>query len=422
MVQAYRICNWQELYEVTDKGNPWAAGKMEGGEERKLRGRPLPYARHPIEGRGLTITEDRQRLEEAIGMEGMLICEGLYWRLVEIAGDKDAEYRGWIVTGNLEAMDATLLARRLRLDMKQVTVALKALKQVGWIEFVKCSFAIECGQPVRFEEGDVKLGDLESSITLPKLPGIAGNPSEPNPNPKENINITESEGPPAGEGKPAEIVAGRSGGLIRAAAEESGSESEGSESGTGGRRISGPESGSESGGSGNRACSSPDQRLKEPSNLAKPRPVTLGIDPGEANGILSWPLLIGGLDVKRDDPGCLLADLNPNPRYALEQLIERMMIWFRLLCPSLEPPDMASEDVRRQAAVNNREIESWCAKVWDKFGAEGTVELIRFLQDIRKDCDRRRSRILNPIAVWVAKVKKKLEGQGNKSVAFVGPP
>lgn len=418
MVQAYWMCDWKRKCEVTAGTHAWTSGLGEDGKEKKLRVRALSYVRVPAEGRGLTITEEQQKLEELVGVGGILICWGLYEKLLVIAADKEVKYRGWIVTGQLETMDAALIARRCRLDMEQVTVGLRALQTVGLIKLKECSFAKECGQPVRFEAENVKMGNLGGSNCFPENSGKVGNPSEPKPNTKGKLNITESEGAAAETGRNNELVKkGESGGLIQAAAEESGSGSVESESED--RGISESEEPEESEESGNRACSSLDQRLKEPSNLAEPQPGPLPsgdhIDAGNANGILNWQLLIGRMDIKKDYPDCLLNNLHENNLYARVQLIERMMIWFRLLCPSLEPKAMASDEIKTQAAVDECEIGKWCGMVWDEFGPDETIELIRFMQDVRKSCDKRRSRIVKPVAVWVAKVKNKLSAGSARS-------
>ena len=58
--------------------------------------------------------------------------------------------------------------------------------------------------------------------------------------------------------------------------------------------------------------------------------------------------------------------------------------------------------------------------IWRKYGLDEIVTVIPLMQDVVESCHKRRSRINSPMAVWVAKVKRKLGNDWKKYYKPVG--
>ncbi len=425
------MCNF-DGFEVDSNGNAWGDGKAADGEKKVKRKTSLSYAKHPVDGQGLSLTEERLNMLGMVGKEWILIVEGFYWRLVQIAGDKEDEWRGWIVTKKLEAMNAAMIAERCMLDLEQVTVALDVLGRLGYVKFEECEFAVNCGQPVRFELKNIKMGKLASSQISSENLREPADPLEPNIKTIElNINSTDkaTEEKCAQNGAVKEIE--ESVCLNSRAAEESVSVSDSVRSRSESGRLGSERSGrsGRSGGAGSErsedsACSSGIQSLKEASSGAEPIAQVHPVPGHVANGMLDWEAVVGGRNLLKDCPSCLLDGFDADRNYAVESLVSGMMVWFREMCPVKLKPDEAGGSSRDedQARADVIACEKWGRLAWEKGGAEGVIEIMVEMQCVCRQWDVSLSHggIRNVMSVWIARVKRKLrcdevESLGNEA-------
>lgn len=412
MVQAFWICNFPELFEVTDHGGLWDEKKTKAGSAKGFKNSPLSYVRFPVDVslsvKGvLSIAEKRMELKEAAGIEAMPIVEYIYWRMVGVAAFKMREYRGWVLTGRLETMDVSLIAKRLDLDLAQVVYSLPVLEKFRWIALKECEFAVKCAQPVRFGAANVDFGNISSSRESPENLGNSGAPYKPNTTIIKTLINTEDARARGGEDESLKMEE-ESVCLNPAAAEESESESVGPDSVD--RKISesvGP--GSEE--SVNTAGSSRIQSLEEASCRAEPNSEVVTSGQSLADGVLDWDVEISKMDVERDDPNCLLKGLSENRSAARERLIHCAVIWMQHLCPWLRPGEAMNYEEEKQREVNVRAVDTWANKAWNRSGEDGVIEVIVSMRKLWKQWKKpMHSGIRNPMGVWV---KRMMELESN---------
>ncbi len=134
-MQAYRIVEWCGRYEVTNKGKA-AVGDMpvEG-----LKKGTLLYIRSKIYGHRLG-PAFRKMNQKAwpYGAAMQAAAFGVFHKLLELAGDQQAPYRGWILDEKQRPIDADQIAYLLEWDKDVVARALEVLAgpDVGWLELV----------------------------------------------------------------------------------------------------------------------------------------------------------------------------------------------------------------------------------------------------------------------------------------------
>jgi hypothetical protein len=201
---AFRINDWTRRYEVNEKGRA-----AEPGE--KVRSEALKFTR--LKNYGLDVGPAYRRMiakAEKFGLGMGMATFGIFCKLLEIAGDQRAEFRGWILDEKQNPLDADDLAELILVDGDVAGRALEVLTdpKVGWVDLV------EYPGRVGLLETWGKVG--EESTSTPAmlggkriLPSVSpGDPSERNET-KEELNLTETEegtkpnGPPAHGGEPA---------------------------------------------------------------------------------------------------------------------------------------------------------------------------------------------------------------------------
>jgi len=137
MIKAYRIVEWRERYEVTDKGKP----ANENTPLERLRKSPLPYVRFKVCGHKLA-PGYRKLVKKAwrhgMGME--LAVFGLFGKLLELAADQPAGFRGWILDEKQRPIYADQIAEILEVsEVDVVKVGLQILTdlEIGWLELAE---------------------------------------------------------------------------------------------------------------------------------------------------------------------------------------------------------------------------------------------------------------------------------------------
>ena len=186
---AYKITDWAEKFEVSCDGKVWRpdskAGKRKTG---------LDYIRCPV--LGLNWPQAWRIFQEAAGTEADRVF-GLYIKLLEIAGSRSAEERGWVLDDFARTMGPVTIAKNLGFDPKNVLFALDILiYKVGWVQIEECAFAREGNESVRLEAVRTLLEGLPPSTAglSQRQPAVAV-ASERNRN--GNIIEIQSERPPA---------------------------------------------------------------------------------------------------------------------------------------------------------------------------------------------------------------------------------
>lgn len=206
MVQALHIRDWDQRYEVNKDG-----GSFKGGRQVKKTS-PLEFVK--LRAFGLTHGEGWRALQRAAGPQRTCRVYGLFCKMLEVAGQKDSDYRGWVLTGNNEVMWAELLADKLGFDAGQVAEDLHSLYIVGWIEIADCPFAVEPPKTVIPAVETFFSDRSEFSATSPRTSA----PSERNRNRNENRTKTLTE-PLGADGEPVSFDNDRSGQRHRTAAD-----------------------------------------------------------------------------------------------------------------------------------------------------------------------------------------------------------
>lgn len=123
---ALRIVDWDELYEVNWKNREYQPGD-------KKRSGPLHYLRWQVHGTNAGPSWRRMAL--AAGPEIQPIVFGTYGKLVEIAADRPAEYRGWILDSRQRPIGVAEIAGRLGWMVEHVALAVEVMTNpdVRWL-------------------------------------------------------------------------------------------------------------------------------------------------------------------------------------------------------------------------------------------------------------------------------------------------
>jgi len=361
-MRAWRIVGWRERYEVTENGGPYKgdAPKNGGKGEPALRKSPLAYVRNRVHG--LRKGDGWDKLQAMAGPRGYLICVGLFDILSQIAADQEAPYRGWVLTGDLEAIDEALLAQRMRLEEGQVRFGMAVLIRIGWIEMAECSFARKPLLALALDP------DWLPPRSLPEKTGEIGTPSESESEGKviEKINIkaeapvpeerahspapTGSPGPAPAEPRPITRAESREPNA-EPKAESREVEAEPRTGGRAGRGAKGPDCGADA-RDGEELHSTP----------KTPRPSSPTIIVFDAAAI----------DPQGDEAGLIVEGVSSDPRLAREQVLDRALQWARRLMPAMEAPRAASRLAAEEAFKNTRCAENRFLWAWDQ--AAGAAE------------------------------------------------
>lgn len=137
MTKAYRMVEWRQRYEVTDKGKP--AGDNTTTE--RLRKSPLPYVRFKVCGHKLA--PGYRKLVKMAWPHGMgmeLAVFGLFGKLLELAADQEAGFRGWILDEKQRPIYAEQIAEILEVsEVNVVKLGLQILTdlKIGWLELAE---------------------------------------------------------------------------------------------------------------------------------------------------------------------------------------------------------------------------------------------------------------------------------------------
>ena len=162
----YRITEWDERYEVNEKGRPCHDGD-------KKRSSPLEYIRLKVHGHSQGL--GWRRLIAAVGQKQAPMVFGIFVKLLELAGDYEREGRGFV-----EDTQETPLSFVLSLDEEDIRFSLEALCSLKWL------------QKVAEPAGDC--GDVQSPPSTPgcirEAPDVSGALLEPN---RTETKLTETE-------------------------------------------------------------------------------------------------------------------------------------------------------------------------------------------------------------------------------------
>ena len=146
MTLAYRIINWKNIGEVTDKGR---AAQEDTPDERLRKTRPT-YIRWKIEGHSLS--QARRRLSKKAWLLGPMMdvaCDGIYIRLLDLAGDWDEpELRGWILDDRKRPMNPFQVADLFEIkDTDHIKAVFDLLcdSDIGLLELVEFPHGGETG-------------------------------------------------------------------------------------------------------------------------------------------------------------------------------------------------------------------------------------------------------------------------------------
>ena len=175
MAKAWRIREWEQRYEVDDRGH----AARPGARASKLRQRKLAFVRLKVNGRAKGA--GYRRLEAAAGTATALEAAMCLWpKLLEIAADGPPEQRGWIL--NEEGRPASVRDLQFFTGFRLTTIrtALQVLShsRVQWI--IEADSAEIPGVPRDSREIPdayiTKPNRTEPNITKPK--GARGNPGD----------------------------------------------------------------------------------------------------------------------------------------------------------------------------------------------------------------------------------------------------
>ena len=116
----YQVVDWDERYEVDEKGGVWAPGKQK-------RHGPIKFIRHKVHGKSLGL--GWRKLIQVAGRRNAPGVFGIFAKLLEISGDTDGDERG-----TFEDSPDYSLAFMLDLDEEDIENALSVLCKIGWIK------------------------------------------------------------------------------------------------------------------------------------------------------------------------------------------------------------------------------------------------------------------------------------------------
>lgn len=195
----YRITEWNERYEVNDKGRPW-------GDGDKKRAGSLEYVRLKVHGYSQGL--GWRRLIAAVGPRRAPVVFGIFVKMLELAADTARDGRGVI-----EDSAETPLSFVLSLDEQDIRESLEALCQLRWIQKIE----EPQGEPREVRESPASTGHVRESPAISgqfrespetprqfrESPAISGPLLEPN---RTEIKPEKTEPKHNGSGKPASSV------------------------------------------------------------------------------------------------------------------------------------------------------------------------------------------------------------------------
>jgi len=411
---AIRIVNWERHYEVNRDGGAWKTGQAK-------RVAALEFVRW--RAYGLQHSEDFRELAGRAGPEGACRAMGLFGKLLEIAAQKTADKRGWILSGRDEAMGAVEIAAKLGFDAAQVAVDLAILHAVRWVEAAACRFAVR--------PGAVNLAGAVLGLTCEQAGEVceqggqggqdggasefaaaaATTPTLSEQNQKQNIKVKINQNP-EGAGDDGEVGSHVGGGER----EEGGGNLEGLPVGPPGTLGSGGlESGrlkSEDSGDLVGGKLDPGNLTRRPDGQGAKGTVALASHHGaggETERCLSWEMRLEGMDLERADPALMLEGLSVRDEWRREMVIDRALAWLEAMAPEyLAPPPTAAEAVRRDAAGCRTTCERKAKALYEQGGAEAVAWLVRIVQRKREEAKSSRGRLRNVMALAIAKVNERL--------------
>lgn len=144
---AYRITEWKKRYEVTYKGRI----ADEGTPLHELRIGPLEFIRFKVFGHRPGPAMKRIiRLSEQYGPWAGPGIFGIFGKLLELSGNTDRKYRGWILCEKQKPLESEGIAEILGFDEKIVSIAMEILcnPKIGWIQHIEYTEPETEKQPV----------------------------------------------------------------------------------------------------------------------------------------------------------------------------------------------------------------------------------------------------------------------------------
>lgn len=189
MIQVvYRIREWQERYEVNEKGRVWVDG------ERKRHG-ALEYIRMPVHGR--FSTRPWRRLNQMAGDDAPAVF-GVFCKLMEIAADNKADLRGWIVDTDGTPLTTRDLSEILMWSEAVISLSLNILSSNGlrWIEAVSLD---EFSGKSRNIPGNPDPDQIRSDHIRSDQPKTRARPRTKTPASADSYSASDSAGTSAGQ-------------------------------------------------------------------------------------------------------------------------------------------------------------------------------------------------------------------------------
>ena len=124
----YRIVGWDDLYEVSEKSTAWKPGQ-------RKRSAPLSFVRMKVCGRA---HGQGYRIFLKLCAEKKVSAAasfGVFCKLLELAADQDAEFRGAILDRNQQPMDIEEIADLIEFGLFEVVGAFEVLlnSRLGWV-------------------------------------------------------------------------------------------------------------------------------------------------------------------------------------------------------------------------------------------------------------------------------------------------
>ena len=420
MGRAIYITGWETRYEVSSDGRAFTAdGK------KKKRGSPLNFVRWRVfglmKGEGYCELIDEANEWKNIGANACRAF-GLFAKMTEIAAAKKMSLRGWILCGRNEAMNATILAKKLMFDPYEVAVDLYILEKVGWIEVLECPF---CSNSV-----DLALTpDIVSAyVSGPKLlasdakisdsRGPLNNRTERN---GTELNITEQDNVAPAHADIHQLAAQQqissstdndrgtvdTAGSVDAALDDTGYGNTAIR-GTGNSRLDTDDTGDTDGTGGggiNRGAKGPVDRSIAADNFYANE------TPDSFFDRMFCGICVQDIRPDYDNPVIIMDNLPSSPEMMKQYIVADALTWFRWTLPSaFNPPETAAQRILELAKADNTSTANILRDAYDVGGGELVIDLVKLLQEKVRDKKKPRSKIKNVMAVWRAAANKILAG------------
>ena len=135
-MDAYKIVEWLEHYEVTEKSKPATAQTP----IESLRVSKLPYLRWKNNGHSLGPAYRRMNKKAwQFGNAMQPATFGVFGKLIELAADQKRPFRGWILDERQRPMTDKMIAELLEWDVDVVARAMEILtdESVKWLEILE---------------------------------------------------------------------------------------------------------------------------------------------------------------------------------------------------------------------------------------------------------------------------------------------